>query len=169
MAIKLFEASDLSDIHYLLTSNHWDFYLDPLIDEAGVRVRGEDYFSGDGNVTLVSRSDQGVLEGFIHFDTFKNSDENAPSFNISVDKGARGKGIGTQLVKEGIKYIFEHHTKIRRIYATTREDNIPMQKVFESLGFRLEATHKKEWKIRETGAFVDELGYALLKEDCDWL
>ena len=163
--IKLFESEDLQELHKLIASNRWDFFLDPIIDERGLGVRDEKYFLNETNQTLVYRDDNGILLGYIHFDNIKNTNNDAPSFTVSVDKGIRGSGVGKELVKQGVKYIFDKYDKIRRIYATTREDNIPMQKIFESLGFRQEARHKKEWEIRATGEYVDTLGYAVLRDE----
>lgn len=163
--IKPFESKDLKELHELLTSNRWEFFLDPIIDERGLKVRNEEYFSSDTNQTLVYRDDRGKLLGYIHFDKIENTNNDSPSFTVCVDTSIRGKGVGQALVKEGVKYIFDKYNKIRRIYATTREDNLPMQKIFELLGFRQEARYKKEWEIRETGEYVDTLGYAILKEE----
>ncbi|MEJ0053885.1 MAG: GNAT family protein [bacterium] len=164
MEIHLFRPGDLPAIHHLLTSNRWEYFLDPIIDERGLAIRDENYFSSETAQTLVCY-DESKLLGFIHFDNIKNSGSDAPSFTLCVDKDARGKGVGTKLLKEGIAYIFGRYDKIRRIYATTREDNAAMRKVFESLGFRQEARHKKEWENRETGEYVDAVGYALLREE----
>jgi RimJ/RimL family protein N-acetyltransferase len=113
----------------------------------------------------VYRDDYEKLLGYIHFDQIKNTNIDAPSFTVCVDKNSQGMGIGKNLVKNGVVYIFDKYNHIRRIYAQTREDNIPMIKTFESLGFRQEARHKKEWPIRTTGEYIDTLGYAILKEE----
>lgn len=165
MATHLFKAEDLPAIHQILISNHWDYFLDPVIDEHGLAIRDEAYFSNEKNHTLVYTDEAGKILGFIHFDNVKNSVGEAPSFTLCVDKDARGKGVGVTLLKDGIKYIFDHFDKIRRIYATTRADNSAMQKTFEALGFRQEARHIKEWEDRQTGTFVDTLGYGLLREE----
>jgi RimJ/RimL family protein N-acetyltransferase len=129
-----------------------------------LKVRDEKHFASDAAQTLVCIDDDKLL-GFIHFDSIKNSSGDYPSFTLCVDKDARGKGVGKQLLHDGVGYIFNHYDKIRRIYATTREDNIAMQKTFKSVGFRQEARYKKEWENRETGEYVDGLGYAILREE----
>ncbi|MDO8569680.1 MAG: GNAT family protein [bacterium] len=163
--IKPFEIKDLKELHELLTSNRWEFFLDPVIDERGLKIRDEKYFSSDTNQTLVYRDNHEKLLGYIHFDKIENTSIDAPSFTVCVDKSMRGKRIGKDLVKKGVTYIFDKYNNIRRIYAQTREDNIPMKKTFESLGFRQEARYKKEWEIRATGEYVDTLGYAILREE----
>lgn len=165
MEIRPFKSEDLSALHLLLASNRWDYFLDPVINERGLKIRDEKYFMSDTTQTLVYVDEANKLLGFIHFDKIKNSAGDSPSFTLCVDQGARGKGIGQKLLHNGVKYIFEHHDKIRRIYATTREDNVAMRKTFESENFRQEAHYKKEWENRDTGEYVDSIGYAILREE----
>ena len=162
--IRPFQPEDILALHKLLTSNRWEYFIDPVIDEQGLKVRDEKYFSGEKNETLVSVDSDGNLQGYIRFFDIENSDSDAPDFIVSVDDNARGKGIGTELVKEGVKYIFSKHDKIRRIEAATRADNIPMQKVFVSAGFTHEATYRKEWRVKD-GEYMDSLGYGILREE----
>ncbi|MEO6536492.1 MAG: GNAT family protein [Candidatus Paceibacterota bacterium] len=162
--IRPFEPSDIPALHALLTSNRWEYFIDPVIDEEGLKVRDEKYFLSETNQTLISLNNDGELKGYIRFFDIKNSDDDAPDFIVSVDENARGKGIGTELVREGVKYIFNKYDQIRRIEATTRIDNVPMQKVFEAAGFTHEATYRKAWKIRG-GEHVDAFGYGILKEE----
>ena len=165
MDIRPFDSKDLPAAHRLLASNRWEHFLDPVIDEQGLKIRDEKYFSGDTAETLVAIDDEGTLVGLVQFEGVNNDVDAFPSFTLYIEKGARGKGLGTELLKEGIAYIFRKFDKVRRIYATTRADNTPMQKTFEAVGFRQEARHKKEWQNRETGEYIDTLGYALLREE----
>jgi RimJ/RimL family protein N-acetyltransferase len=165
MEIRPFKPEDLPALHALLTSNRWDYFLDPVIDEQGLKKRDEIYFSGDTAETLVAMDDSGTLIGFVQFEEVNNNEDASPSFTVCIDKESRGKGIGAELLRQGTAHIFNKFDKIRRIYATTRADNMPMQKLFEATGFRQEARHKKEWKNRETGEFIDALGYAILREE----
>ena len=165
--IRLFESTDLKSLHHLLTSNRWEYFIDPLIDERGLKVRDELYFSSNTNKTLVYIDTDGALVGYIRFFDIENSDSDAPDFIVSVDEKVRGKGVGSKLVKEGVKYIFKTYDKIRRIEAATRVDNIPMQNVFESAGFVHEATYRKEWRVNEN-EYVDSLGYGILREEAEF-
>lgn len=162
--IRPFKPSDTLALHTLLTANRWEYFIDPIIDEEGLKIRNEKYFSSENNQTLVSVDENGMLQGYIRFFDIENSDDDAPDFIVSVDESVRGKGIGTELVKEGVKYIFSKYDKIHRIEATTRVDNLPMQKVFESAGFTHEATYRKAWKVRGS-EYVDALGYGILREE----
>lgn len=164
MAIRTFISGDIPALHQLLTSNRWEYFLDSVIDKQGLDLRDEKYFASDTTQTLVCVDSKGSLVGFIRFFDIKNSDIDSPLFIVNVDEGARGKGVGTELVSRGVRYVFDTYDKIRRIEATTRVDNKAMQKVFESTGFRHEATYRKVWRIKE-GKYVDSLGYAILREE----
>lgn len=167
VTITLFQTSDLQDIHRLLMSNRWEYFLDPVVTVEGLKKRDEVYFSSKENVTLVCRNEEKKLLGIIRFFEIENDETSSPDFTIYIDEKARNKGIGKRLLTEGIKHIFATFSHIRRIEATTRGDNIPMQKLFESVGFVKEAHYRKEWKNRESGKFMDAFGYALLKEEFD--
>ena len=67
-------------------------------------------------------------------------------------------------MREGTKYIFENFPNIRRIEATTREDNVVMTKVLTETGFVQEATYRKAWKVKD-GEYMNALGFAILKEE----
>ena len=166
MAIRPFISEDIPAIHHLLTSNRWEYFLNPIIDERGLEVRDEKYFASDTTQTLVFIDSERSLKGFIRFFDIKNSDIGSPEFIVNVDEGARGKGVGTELVSRGVRYVFDTYDKVRRIEATTRVDNKAMQKVFKSAGFRHEATYRKDWRVKE-GKYVDSLGYAILREELD--
>lgn len=155
---------DVPALHHLLTSNRWDYFLEPVIDKKGLEVRDEKYFASNTTQTLVYLDSQENLKGFIRFFDINNSDIGSPEFNVNVDEGARGKGVGKLLVRRGVEHIFDSYAKVRRIEATTRVDNKAMQRVFELAGFRHEATYKKDWPVGE-GKYVDSLGYAILREE----
>ena len=166
MSIRHFISEDVPALHHLLTSNRWEYFLHPVIDERGLKARNEKYFASNTTKTLVYIDSGRDLKGFIRFFDIRNSDVGSPEFIVNLDEGARGKGVGTLLVSQGVRYIFDTYDKIRRIEATTRVDNIAMRRVFESAGFTHEATYRKAWPVNE-GKYVDSLGYAILREECE--
>lgn len=162
--IRLFEESDLRRIHQFLLDNLWPFHMDDRITQEGLESRGFEYFSSDSSRTFVCLDDQ-KLVGFIRFYDLSNSDTCYPSFDIRVAQDHRGRGIGQNMLLQGIKAIFQEFDQIRRIVCETRFDNLGMQKALEKVGFRKEAVYLKEWKINATNTFVDSYGYAILREE----
>jgi RimJ/RimL family protein N-acetyltransferase len=74
------------------------------------------------------------------------------------------RGIATKAVKALTTYIFQHELfDIRRIYAGIFEYNTASGRVLEKAGYRLEARLRKS--VTKNGKTVDELVYALLKEE----
>jgi RimJ/RimL family protein N-acetyltransferase len=161
--IRLYEPSDLEDIKSLLTSNSWDYHSS-VINAATLTDKDNSYFTSDTNRTLVYTNSDNVLKGYIRFFDIEDSDTDSPLFDIRVDQSARGSGVGSQLLREGVRYIFNTFLQIRRIEGTTRADNIAMQKVFEHVGFKHEATYRKSWRTLD-GEHMDTFGYGLLKEE----
>ncbi len=164
MHIRPFKKEDLLKIHNLLLSNTWEFFTKPTLSKSDLISRNEYYFSSISNETIVLVDDEEDVKGFIRFFDIENVEDASTLFDVYVDLGYRGKGFGTLLVIEGIKYIYEKYKNIRRIEATTRFDNLTMQKVLEKCGFRKEAQYRKAWKI-DSESFVDTFGYGLLREE----
>jgi len=164
-AVRIFNVEDIKDIHDLLTTNRWEYFLDPVITADGLRKRNEEYFSSNDSKTLVYRNTQNKLLGVIRFFEIDDNDTSSPDFTIYVDEQARQKGVGEKLLNEGVRFIFDAYKNIRRVEATTRCDNIPMQRLFEAVGFTKESHYRKVWKNSDTGEFVDAFGYAVLKDE----
>lgn len=74
------------------------------------------------------------------------------------------RGIATRAVKALTAYIFKQKQfDINRIYAGIFEYNIASARVLEKAGYALEARLRKS--VTKDGKTVDELVYAMLKED----
>src|SRR3989344_8342853 len=100
--VRIVRSEDVKDIHNLFISNRWEYLLDPIITEEGLKIRDKKYFSSNENKTLVYRDEQGKLVGVIRFFEIEDNDTSSPDFTIYVDEQARGKGIGKELIQKGI-------------------------------------------------------------------
>lgn len=163
--VRIFNAEDINDIHDLLTSNRWEYLFESVITTEGLKKRNEEYFSSNDSKSLVYRNAQNKLLGVIRFFEIEDNDTSDPDFTIYVDEQARQKGVGKKLLKEGVQFIFDAYRNIRRVEATTRCDNIPMQRLFEAVGFAKESHYRKVWKVSNTGEFMDSFGYAILRDE----
>ena len=63
--------------------------------------------------------------------------------DYSISKIHRGRGLGTEIVKEGIKILSELISKPFRVIAQVKEENIASIKVFTRLHFTKTATVSK--------------------------
>ena len=162
--IRFFQPSDLSALHNLLSSNNWPYHDIQKPDEDFIASKSEEYFLNNSVKTIVYVDENNHISGYIRFYGIEDLDTDSPLFDIRVSEFSRGKGIGTQLVKEGLKLIFNHYKNIRRVEANTREDNIIMQRLLENIGFTQEARYRKCAKLLD-GTYVDIFGYAILREE----
>lgn len=81
---------------------------------------------------------------------------------IIGDKSYWGRGLG----KEVIRLIVEHgftQLNLHRIYCGTAENNIGMQKIALSIGFKEEGRSRKA--LYKNGEFWDLIHYGLLKDE----
>jgi RimJ/RimL family protein N-acetyltransferase len=161
---KKFRKTHSKQLIDFLRSQKWKHHIIKKEDKKSIKKRIDNgYYSNSGVETYwIILKNKKI--GFIKIFDLENKDDSSPLFDIRIDSSERGKGIGLEATKFAIKYIFKEYNKIRRIEATTREDNIPMQKVLKKCGFKREAIYRKAWKISEK-KFVDSYGYAILRKD----
>lgn len=126
--------------------------------ERGMDKFTKEYFikqSKTKNVKLVVAEEEEVL-GFLRV-TDANKYVPAQLHLVAVDKNARGKGIGQQLVQYAIDYVNENNWKKMRLF--TRPWNTAMRKISEKKGFIQEAHLKKEY------LWEDIIQYGYFPED----
>lgn len=95
---------------------------------------------------------------------FLDSDQMQTEIGCTLNKNEHGKGYATEALKETIHYLFNKLNKHRIITSIDPENTKSIQLV-ERLGFRKEAHFRKSLLI--DGKWVDDLVYAMLKEDWD--
>lgn len=78
------------------------------------------------------------------------------------DRAWWGRGIGKEAIRLIIRHGFEQ-LGLERIYCGTSEDNIGMQKLALSAGFKEEGRARKA--LFKNGSFKDILNYGLLKDE----
>ena len=81
---------------------------------------------------------------------------------ILGDKEYWGKGIGKEASSLIVKHGFEQ-MNLHRIYCGTSEENIAMQKLAASLGFKEEGRSRQE--MFKNGSFKDVIRYGLLSDE----
>lgn len=100
--------------------------------------------------------------GNVALENIDSLNQNAEFAIILGDKSYWGRGVG----KEAMRLIISHGfntLNLNRIYCGTAEDNLGMQNLAQSLGF------KEEGRLRQVlfkgGAFKDMLQYGLLRNE----
>jgi ribosomal protein S18 acetylase RimI-like enzyme len=79
--------------------------------------------------------------------------------SIAVAPGAQGKGLGTGLMKEALKYLTQRGVHVVRL--EVRPDNLPAIRIYEKLGFETRGRTgdtQGEWLIMIKDMASDEAG-----------
>ena len=158
------KEQDSKDMISFLVSQNWPYHSNKKETEETVEEKVNlNHFNSKEIQTFWILSEHKKI-GFVRIFDIENDDESSPLFDIRIKEEFQGKGYGTKSVFWTVNHVFSTYEQIKRIEATTREDNISMQKVLEKVGFKQEARYRKAWKIEENN-YVDSLGFALLKEE----
>ena len=81
------------------------------------------------------------------------------TLGIGLVPGARGRGIGAQLMRAAIETAWK--TGITRIELTVRADNPVAKALYERMGFVTEGHHPRSFRV--DGVYADSHSMALLK------
>jgi len=143
-----------------LASNEWPYHGRPnlsLDQAAEVSLAGVDIASfwakaGGENVGLIRVFD------------LEDLDVGSPLLDIRIAAARRGQGLGTAAVAWVADHLFTTYAELHRIEATTRHDNVPMQRVFDRCGFRLEGKMIEAWTNAD-GSRAHTWTYAILRRE----
>jgi RimJ/RimL family protein N-acetyltransferase len=88
----------------------------------------------------------------------------SPLFDLRIAESWRGRGLGTQAVTWLTAHLFERFAPLHRIEATTRADNVAMQKVLDHCGYRAEGQLREAWR-NDDGSRSNTMIYGILRPD----
>lgn len=143
-----------------LSSNEWPYHGQPVLSAeqaAGVTLVGDDvrsFWVEDGGETI------GLIRVFDLDDVATGS----PLLDVRIAQAHRGRGVGTAAVSWVVDHLFSTYEELHRIEATTRHDNLPMHRVFDRCGFRLEGRLIEAWANAD-GSRADSWIYAILRRE----
>jgi RimJ/RimL family protein N-acetyltransferase len=143
-----------------LTSNEWPFHGSPcLSDDQAAQVR----LAGNDVASFWIRADNERI-GLIRAFDLDDLDDGSPLLDLRIAEGHRGRGVGRAAVTWLTDHLFSTLVELHRIEATTRHDNVAMQRVFEHCSYRLEGRMLEAWKNAD-GTRSDTLTYAILRRE----
>ena len=144
----------------LLSSNEWPYHGQPTLSrEQAAKVT----VVGDGTVSFWVK-DGDEFTGLIRVFDLEDLDDGSPLLDIRIAETHRGRGVGTAAVSWVVDHLFSSYVELHRIEATTRHDNLPMQRVFDRCGFRLEGRMLEAWTNAD-GSRADTWTYAILRRE----
>lgn len=143
-----------------LTSNEWPFHGSPCLTyDQAARVS----LAGDDIASFWMRADAEAI-GLIRAFDLDDLDAGSPLFDLRIAEGHRGRGVGRAAVTWLTDHLFNTYLELNRIEATTRHDNLAMQRLFEWCRYRPEGRMLEAW-MNDDGTRSDTLTYAILRRE----
>ncbi|PWF27360.1 GNAT family N-acetyltransferase [Ancrocorticia populi] len=145
-----------------MTSNYFPFHVlsRPSADFVEKRITEGAYTDDDHATYWLEKKWKGRLGLVI----FEDLNEDAPLFDVRLSEAVRGQGLGVECLKAIADFAFSTMPEISRLEGQTREDNVPMRRVFESARWVQEAYYREAWPV-EGGDPVASVAYAILRRD----
>lgn len=153
-------AHDREPLLSLLCENAWPFHANPqptADDVADMAIRTSDVDS----FWIVVDDD---LVGLVRLLDLDDLEHGSPLFDIRIATSHRGQGLGTIAVRWLTTHLFTEHPLLHRIEATTRVDNLAMQRVFDRCGYRREGELRDAW-LSADGSRSDTLIYGITRPE----
>lgn len=144
-----------------LTANTFPFHVRRSLtaEEARTDIESGRYWNPDSQGYWIF--DNGELLGLV---VLEDLDEDAPLFDLRLAEEHRDNGHGVPVLEALCAKVFSDFPEIVRFEGQTREDNLPMRKVFRRAGFLKEAHYRMGWPVAD-GRRVASVGYAILRQD----
>lgn len=158
---RRFTRDDSDELVAFLTSHDWPFHAGGRPDATLVLDRVQSgYYDGDDVDTYWAMRD-GERVGLVRLEDL---DDDTPLFDVRIRSEDRGHGLGTQVVTWATGHLFTTCAHVRRVEATTRQDNVAMRHVLTRCGYVKEAHYRCAWPAPD-GTVRDTVGYAILRTD----
>lgn len=154
-------VEDVEALIDFLTRQSWPFHVGSSLTRADVQGR----IAGGGFHSATTRTFW-ALDGAERVALLRLEDigDGDPLFDLRVDQGHRGRGIGSEVVRWLTRYLFDELPGVGRIEAQTRSDNSAMRAVLERCGYVKEAHYRRAWPGAGSDLH-DGIGYAVLRQD----
>ena len=159
--IRLAEVKDAEAmLHIQKEVLQEDIYFVSTFDEFKQTVEGQHQWiqqkQENPNELLIVAEVEGDVVGWLVFQTegrFKT--RHTGKFGVMLREQARGKGLGTELVKYLIDWA-QQHPEIEKISLFTFATNTRAIALYEKLGFIEEGRKTKEYKLAD-GTYIDDV------------
>jgi RimJ/RimL family protein N-acetyltransferase len=153
-------SDDLDDVGAFLQSEEWPFHVHSRLT---AELVAEMSFVDDDTASYwISTRDEPV--GLLRLLDLGDVDDGAPLFDLRIAAAHRGRGVGSLAVRWLTSHLFATYPQLHRIEATTRQDNVAMQRALERNGYMLEGRLREAW-MAVSGQRFDTLLYGILRTD----
>jgi RimJ/RimL family protein N-acetyltransferase len=83
---------------------------------------------------------------------------------LRIGPRMRGRGVGREVLRQLADHHFTANEHLQRLTGRAHEHNVPMQRVFNAAGFRMEARYRDSYEQAD-GGYASEWGYALTRAE----
>jgi len=161
--IRNVEQSDLEKVYkmrkYIVSESDTVLSSEQEITIEGMRSWIESWKDNPKRLFLVVEfKGEIIAQLWVWFLDNKEKLSHVAEFGLEIVKEHRGVGLGIELCKIAVQWACEKGAK--RLQAETLEKNMPMRKILENLGFKLEGT--MEAYFRYNDRYENVLIYAKL-------
>jgi RimJ/RimL family protein N-acetyltransferase len=151
---------EFPDVEELITSNTWPYHSNPRPNAADVSAMA---------LALPETASFWVLEndtkvGIIRLQDIDDIEDGSPVLDLRLAERVRGRGVGRSALRLLCDLSFSRWPELRRIEATTRDDNFAMQRILEVAGFKREGCLRETWPTGD-GRWRDTHVYGLLRRE----
>jgi RimJ/RimL family protein N-acetyltransferase len=159
-------SADAALLGRFLGESEWPYHFERSVDASWLRARLDSgyFFGGDARAFWFRGEDDDPLGLARVFEL----DDATPLVDLRIKAAARGQGVGTLALRGLTLWHFSEHAGAWRLGGYTRHDNLAMRRAFEKCGYRLEAQHRRGWRVAGAEP-VDAVGYAILREEAERL
>ena len=144
------------------TSAHFPFHVRPH------PARGDLERAVDGGAFRDDDHDSWWLDderlGRFGLVVLEDLQEPAPLFDLRIAPAFRGRGLGVPALRAVTDHVFRTLPDVTRFEGQTREDNVPMRRVFLRAGWVKEAHYREAWPV-EGSAPLASVACAVLRRD----
>jgi RimJ/RimL family protein N-acetyltransferase len=98
------------------------------------------------------------------FTVVTDIDSGDAEMTIRISPAVRGRGVGREVLRQLADHHFSASPGLNRLTGRAHEHNVPMQRVFNAAGFRMEARYRDSF-AQSDGRRASEWGYALTRAD----
>ncbi len=159
---------DIIEAHFWLTQSDPDAifpFISRLVSptEAADMFRRQEKSEMDLTLMIVKKADEAPA-GVLSTSNF-NALNRSVEINLLIDPDKRHKGLGRDALKTISKYLFMQRG-LNKIYAQVGSFNSSGNKLFDSVGFKKDATLRQHHFYK--GEFHDTFVYSLLRFELDW-
>lgn len=115
-----------------------------IINQPELQVYVDGFGTKKGDICFVAESD-GVIVGAVWvriMDDYGHVDDETPSFAISLSKEYRGKGIGTELMKQMLTELKDG--KYKKASLAVQKQNYAV-KMYKKVGFEIDDENEEEY------------------------